>query len=161
MHLNIENNKLPVITDREFLSSEIQEVIEAESVSLFDAKPGTELHLDLSFDEDGQKVGKLKLRVDRSADRDSWDRGAFTVMGAALSFGIGNLIGKTGRIDSAITYRKDYMPPFTSASIARITKGRDLIINFDIPSKPDKINRWIPFVLDCSVSSLDSASQPE
>lgn len=132
---------------------EIVDVFNAESISLFDAEPGSHLVLDVCFDEDGQQKGKFVLNIDRSARREDWDRGAFTVVGAEVPFesSIGELIGKTGFIDASVTYRPGLMPPITLATVARATKGRDLIMNFDIPDQPDKVNRWIPFVVDCSL----------
>ena len=140
---------------REHVSPDILETIEGESISFFDVKPGSNINLEVSFGDDGRKIAKFELRVDRPARREDWERGSFTVLGAEFSFdapGAETLVGRTGSIDSAVTYRKGYMPPFTLARIAHITKGRHLIMNFDIPDQPNKVNRVIPFILDCNVS---------
>lgn len=131
-------------------SPEIMDVIQAESISLFDVEQGSLISLDLSFDEDGGTRGKIVFLVDRPATRESWDRGAFTVVEAELGFEstIGELVGRTGSFDAAIDYRPGTSRPIGLAKIAHIDKGRSLIINFDIPEMPDRVNRWIPVVLD-------------
>lgn len=136
---------------------EVAEVLEAQSISLFDARPGSRLELSLSFDEDAGKTGRMVMEIDQPARHEDWNRGSFTVLEADLTFEstIGELVGKTGSIDAAVTYRPGLMPPFTLGKVAHVTKGRDLLINFDIPGQPTMVNRWIPFVLDCNLTPPD------
>ncbi len=129
---------------------EVIEAAHAESVSLFDVEPGSRLELDLSFDKDGGKTARMLLGIDRPAQRTDWDRGSFTVLEIDLTFEspIADFIGRTGSIDSAVTYRPDYMPPIGLAKISHVSIGRSLIMNFDIPDVPDRVNRLIPLVMD-------------
>jgi len=133
---------------------EIMDAIRAESVSLFDIEPGTRIDLDLSFDDDGRRTGKVALEVTRPARREDWDRGSFTVTEADFSFShpLSDLVGRTGYVDAAIDFIDGDPPSIGPARVAHISRGRHLVMNFDIPGEPDYVNKLVPFVLGFDVT---------
>jgi len=133
---------------------EIMDAVRVESVSLFDVEPGTKIDLDLSFDDDGRRTGRVALEVTRPARREDWDRGSFTVTEAEFSFThpLSDLVGRTGSIDAAIDFVAGDPHSVRLGQAAHISRGRHLVMNFDIPDKPDYVNKLVPFVLDFDVT---------